>query len=294
MDFMFYVSPQDSELILRWNDLFQFLKIFDEKIFLPRDTGLTPRQIELLSRYAFFDNTKRKSNGWRRFSLVEAIAIRIIHEAQKYGLDKHDLEKLSDTLLDDSYAQAEAEKNYIYPLDRKEMINDLRQGYGRSAIVASLLGIPMSLLWSHSQPCESPIYCSEETFTGDFRTKFDSFIKLKLDNIIEDFLLKLAEKENRNFFSLTKLQASYCEKSPWLADKEKEIIKALGKINSKTLLTFKFPNEIIEIYLDPEGGAREARKQELAILRILVGRKYKILNIKSEKLKTDLTIPLRE
>lgn len=290
--FMFYVSQQDSKRILDWNDMFQFSKIFDEKRLLPRDLNLTKRQVGLLTKYSYFDEADRASKGWRRFSLYEAVAIRIIREAQMYGLDKDDIQKLSATLLDDPSRKIETTSR-VYPLDLKEMAEDLKKGSGKSAILASILGLQMSLIWSHFDPCVSPIFCSEEEFQGDFRTLFTSFLKIDLSHIVEETLQRLAEKEGDQFFSLLKLVARYSENDPILHEGIKGSLKELGNVDVKTLVTFFYTDHSIPIIFDPKGEKSEVRHAELEILKHFTSKKCKKITLK--KVSYDqISTPLRE
>lgn len=289
---MFYASQQDAKRILDWNDMFQFSKIFEEKRLLPRDLNLTKRQVGLLTKYSYFEEADRASSGWRRFSFYEAVAIRIIREAQMYGLDKGDIQKLSTTLFGDASKGVET-SHRVYPIDLKEMAQDLKKGSGKSAILASILGVQMSLVWSHFDPCLSPLYCSEEKFQNDFRTTFTSFLKIDLGHIVEESLQRLAEKDGDHFFSLLKLVVSYSKDDPTFHDGIKGSLRELNNANGKILATFFYTDHSVPILFDPKGDRSEARHAELEILKHFTSKKCHKITLK--KLPSNQTsIPLRE
>lgn len=283
---MFYVSQADSKKILDWDEQFQFWDILNEKHLLPKDIGLTPRQIELLTKFDYFDNSTRAEGGWRRFSLIEASAIHCIHNAKLYGLDREDIEKLSRTML------GKPASPQIYTIDRKVMTEELKRGSGKSAILASILGLPMNLVWSHADPCLSPLFCSEERFQEDFRTKFDSYFKIRIDTVIDTFLQALAESRGDRYFSLVKMLAFYCEKYPWLPDEEKRILKILAENLDPMIVTFGASGE--SITLIPQGDREMARNAELRIISRLAKRESQQVNIKILRRGPKETSPQRE
>lgn len=286
---MLYVTEANAKQILAWNELFQFSDILNEKRFIPKEIGLTPRQIELLTKFEYFDNSTREEGGWRRFSLIEASAIHFIHHAKLYGLDKQDVAKLSRTMLGDL---AENASDQIYTIDRKVMNENLKRGSGKSAILASILGVQMNLVWSHADPCLSPLYCSEEQFHEDVRTKFDSFFKIRIDTIIDSFLQQLADKRGERYFSLIKLLTNYCEKYSWMSDEEKKILNMLATTHDTMVITFGASGE--SITLDPNGDRETARYAELAILARLAERKSQSIKIATLRTKQKETSPQRE
>ncbi len=286
---MFYVSEDNAKQILEWNDLFHFSDILNDKCLTAKDIGLTPRQIELLSKFDYFDNSTREDGGWRRFNIIEASAIHVIHQSKLYGLDKHDIDQLSRTMLGDL---ADNAKSRIYPLDRKEMTEDLKRGSGKSAILASILGIPMNLVWSHADPCLSPLFCSEELFHEDFRTKFDSYFKLRIDVVIDSFLRQLAEKRGERYFSLINMLAAYCDRYPWMHDEEKRLLKTIAETQEIMMLTFGVDGLSIE--LNPFGDSEAARSAELAILSRIAERRTQQIKIQILRHKPKIASPQRE
>lgn len=284
---MFYVSPTDSKRILEWNDLFRFSDIFNEKTLLPRDMDLSPRQIGLLTKYDYYNQGGREQFGWHRFSLIEAAAIKIIHCAKSYGLDRQDVAKLSLTLL----GGPASDENWIYAVQQSQRIDGLKQGSGRSAILASILGIPMNLVWSHDDPCLSPIFCSEQQFQEDIRTKLDSYFKIRIDPIIDHLLLGLAEKKGCRYFSLIKLQAINCENYREMWDEEKRLLKLISDTLDPMVVTF---GDSEPITFNPNGDRADARKAELAILARLAKRESKQINIKIFRNKDHELHPQRE
>ena len=272
--------------------MFQFSKIFDEKKLLPRDLNLTKRQVGLLTKYSYFDEANRVSNGWRRFSLYEAVAIRIIREAQMYGLDKDDIERLSTTLLGDPSRSIETVQR-IHPLDLEEMAEDLKKGSGKSAILANILGVQMSLVWSHFDPCISPIFCSEEEFQGDIRTLFTSFLKIDFGHIVDETLQRLAEKDGGRFFSLLKLLEGYSKDDPTLHEGIKNSLVEIANADQKMIITFFYADHSVPILFDPKGDRSEARRAELEILSHFTTKKCKRVTLK--KIPNDqILTPLRE
>ena len=80
MDFTPYIGERRYDKILELSERLM------QKSFVGTDTGVQYRSINHWGTFGLFDDDREDVKGWRRFSFVEFIWIRMIDEMRKFGL----------------------------------------------------------------------------------------------------------------------------------------------------------------------------------------------------------------
>lgn len=227
LDDFFNAKGQDQEINDYYNSL---LKNIHEPIFYLKDIGVSAKVMNDWIKYALVDEVKEKGK-WRRFTLKEAIWIKLIEELRFFGIPLKTIKAIKENIYDfNGGLIAEAQSYFERNADKSEVYRNIYESSKGIEMASSCekLGIRMEYLSQLStyivhtlSGSMNPVFIYSNEIEGFFNigdTSFEgeevqnkkevfekiistqSFVLINLKSLILKFFADEKESSDLNFY----------------------------------------------------------------------------------------------
>jgi len=232
----FLISYETQDRLDKYNESHKLPDFLNDKTFKVADIPLTYRQVNVLSAAKLLGADSQSNGKWRKFSFKELAYISLLVELKKFGFDHKQIRNLHESFFKKQGKTIESK------LFNKSVAD--------TAIVGVFAGIEVSVLaFSDGEV----FFCDPTTFLTALASE-PSYVRITLNDIINDILKKIGQKPIYPDLTVDKLCSKLVESEETI--KEKQVLDILRNSDFSAIKIKKKDGRLNIVYAERDNQGK--------------------------------------